>query len=466
MLSSNIKNRPGNTFKALENTLDPNSSVNTYLKCRQNTENICNYLEIEDYVVQPSNDVSPPKWHLGHTTWFFEEMILANYLKGYKKYNENFSKLFNSYYKAAGAHWTQSERGNLSRPTVTEIYDYRCYVDKKMMTLLTTTINNDDLNLLLTTGIQHEQQHQELLYMDIKASLSENPCLPIYYKNPLPHSTINKQKWIPFKKGIYNIGHDSNGFSYDNEKPQHKCYIHAFSISNKTITNGDYLKFIQANIYASPTYWLSLGWDWVTTNKPSSPLYWHQKDGLWFEFTLHGLIPLDLESPVVHINYFEANAYAAWAGHRLPTEHELEIYLTSHSIKDENSPPAERITTTQTNYTTLNLELNPEISLNRDPIQESPRISETYEHIHPLNTDEPTNQVWCWTQSHYSPYPGYKQFDGILKEYNGKFMCNQFVLKGGCVATPKNHSRPTYRNFYQPHQRWMFSGIRLAKDIQ
>ncbi|MBT5954714.1 ergothioneine biosynthesis protein EgtB [bacterium] len=456
-----VNNISDNTAFQTKKTFDSNTQISKYLICRQNTETICENLEIEDYVVQPSNHISPPKWHLAHTTWFFEEMILKQFKKNYQVFNKRFSKLFNSYYKASGEHWLQSERGNLSRPTVKEIYAYRTYIDEKMTQILKTIPENTELNFLITTGIQHEEQHQELLYMDIKAILAANPELPIYYQNALAASKPNKQQWVNFKEGIYKIGHSSEDFSYDNETPQHKCYLRPFSISTKTITNGEYLKFITENAYTSPTYWLSLGWEWVITNKISSPLYWTKQDDKWFEFTLHGLIPLDLESPVVHINYFEANAYASWSGNRLPTEQELEIFLSSHSKTDKYEVCKDPTSKTIESTKSFESPLKSSIDLNK----KTQLANLNKPQLHPLDSIKKTYQVWCWTQSHYSPYPGFKQFDGKLKEYNGKFMCNQFVLKGGCIATPKNHLRDTYRNFYQPDQRWMFSGIRLAKDI-
>jgi ergothioneine biosynthesis protein EgtB len=383
--------------------------IKDFIEIRQASETICKPLEKEDYAVQPSPEVSPPKWHLGHTTWFFEEMILVKHQANYKRFNKQFSELFNSYYKAAGKHWIQSDRGFLSRPTVSEIFEYRKTIDKRLVNYLESNEHNSQVNFLLETGLHHEQQHQELLYMDIKYILAMNPIPTRYSSNSHPKADKLIPSWKCFKEGIYEIGHDGNSFSYDNEGPRHKTYVHPFSICENTVTNGEYLEFIKDNGYSQPKHWLSQGWNWVVENKISKPLYWNKQNDKWKEYTLSGIQDLDPNQPVSHISYFEANAYASWAGYRLPTEEETELFLTTQV--------------------------------------------------------ESASKVWTWTKSHYSSYPGYKKFEGLLSEYNGKFMCNQFVLKGGCSATPKGHYRHTYRNFYQAHQRWMFSGIRVAKDI-
>ncbi|MFA6041360.1 MAG: ergothioneine biosynthesis protein EgtB, partial [Methylophilus sp.] len=384
---------------------------------------ICQPLAIEDYVVQPSPEVSPPKWHLGHTSWLFEEVILKTYQPDFRYFNAEFCVLFNSYYKAVGAHTLQSERGNLSRPTVAEIISYRAHIDQQMLSLLINTDLTDEALFLIETGLHHEQQHQELLYMDIKYILASNPLTTQYQSTPLPAAEAPNTTWTSFAEDVVEIGYDGQGFSYDNERPRHNTYIYPFAMSTSLVSNGEFLAFMQDGGYAKAQYWLSLGWDWVCQQQIQHPLYWQMHDGLWYEYTLHGLIPLDLNRPLVHISYFEAYAYAHWKNLRLPTEQELELFLASTNT------------------------------------------SETQQYLHPNDTQAATGQVWCWTSSQYSPYPRYKAFDGLLNEYNGKFMCNQFVLRGGCVTTPEQHYRHSYRNFYLPQQRWMFSGIRLAKDI-
>lgn len=416
------------------------SEVTTLLDCylcvRNDTTDICQPLTVEDHAVQPSAEVSPPKWHLGHTTWFFEELILVRFMPEYERWNEQYRVLFNSYYKSAGEHWIQGERGNLSRPTVDEVLAYRSYVDHHMRLFLSSEClqgKERDAEMtaevaeILEIGLHHEQQHQELLYMDIKFILGVNPITVTYDDTQLLKAVpATGELWTDFDEGVYQLGHSSSGFAYDNESPRHKTYTYPFSIANHTVSNGEYLEFIEAQGYRIAKYWLSQGWDWVSENQIKQPLYWLQEDGVWYEFTLNGRQALDLNAPVTHISYFEADAFASWKGCRLPTEQEFEIYLQ----------------------------------------QSTAEYGLTKTACHPNDTSADVGQVWCWTRSQYSAYPGFKPYQGVLAEYNGKFMCNQFVLKGGCVATPPEHYRHTYRNFYQPHQRWMFSGIRLSKDIE
>jgi ergothioneine biosynthesis protein EgtB len=393
---------------AIDTKLTSTESLCTrYLEIRAHSLAICEPLELEDYVVQPMAEVSPPKWHLAHSAWFFEEMVLAKYSADYSRFDAQFNRLFNSYYKGAGEHWIQAKRGQLSRPTVAEVFAYREHVDREMQKLFSQTSLDQSCLDTVTIGLHHEQQHQELLLMDIKCILAVNPSQPVYEVSGLKPLAKSAMDWHLIEEGVYEIGHEGESFSYDNEQPRHKVYLQEAAISNTLVTNGEYLKFIEAGGYENPLYWLSQGWDWVGENAIDSPLYW-QKSESWQVFTLNGLQSMDLDSPVEHISYFEADAYANWAGFRLPTEQESEVFLRASELSD--------------------------------------------------------NPVWWWTQSHYSPYPGFKKFDGALGEYNGKFMCNQFVLRGGCAATPKEHLRTSYRNFYQPHQRWMFSGIRLAKE--
>lgn len=399
------------------------SLLQRFQAIRQTTVAICKPLENEDFVVQPSPEVSPPKWHLGHTTWLFEEVILKQYKKGYAYFNPAYCILFNSYYKAVGEHTIQSERGNLSRPTVAEIMRYRAHIDAQMTALLTEEKVAEEALSLIETGMHHEQQHQELLYMDIKYILASNPLPTQYINTPLKAAVKPEQAWSHFEEGIVAVGDDGKGFSYDNERPRHKHYLHAFSMSQSLVTNGEFLAFLEDSGYAQSKFWLSHGWDWVNQKKITRPFYWSLVDGAWYEYTLHGLVPLDLNKPLVHISYFEAAAFANWKQLRLPTEQELEVFLAASASIESGST------------------------------------------LHPNHAQTASGQVWCWTSSQYSPYPKFKAFDGVLNEYNGKFMCNQFVLRGGCVVTPQHHYRHSYRNFYGPEQRWMFSGIRLAKDI-
>ncbi len=400
--------------------------INDFLETRLKSAAICDRLEIEDYVTQPIPEVSPPKWHLGHTTWFFEEMLLARFIPGYQRFHKQFGVLFNSYYKAAGKHWVQSERGELSRPTVKHILEYRERINDMVVELLQQHQVNEEIDRIVELGLHHEQQHQELLLMDIKYILGVNPLLPGYSNQSLPESPKPDTSWLEFDEGLYEIGYAGAGFAYDNEQPSHKSYVYPFKVSRALVSNADYLEFIMAGGYSTPEYWLSKGYDFINQHNITKPLYWQQIDNDWYEYTLYGMGALQLHAPVCHISYFEAHAYASWRGLRLPTEQEAEIALNA---------------------------------ISQDP-------DESYSLLHPVDCNAGHNQTWFWTNSHYSPYPGYEAFAGPLQEYNGKFMCNQFVLRGGCVATPAGHYRNSYRNFYEPHQRWMFSGIRLAGDAK
>ena len=376
-----------------------------FLETREHTEAICKPLEIEDYVVQPIIDVSPPKWHLGHTTWFFEEFILKSYDTSYTVFDEDFSFVFNSYYETVGKRVVRADRGNLSRPSVKKVYEYRQYVTQAMKSLLES---NEDSTLLavLEIGIHHEKQHQELLLTDIKYILGNNPLLP-KYSDTFEEFTIEKatQSWISMTEGIYEIGHNSTDFCFDNELGRHKVYLHDYQISNKLVTNAEYIEFIQADGYKRFDLWHAAGWDWVQQNQITSPLYWHEIDGIWHYYSLNGLTEVDLDAPVTHISYFEAFAFAQYKECRLPTEFEWEAAQE------------------QFNW----------------------------------------GQRWEWTESAYLPYPNYKKVDGALGEYNGKFMVNQKVLRGSSIATPTKHARHTYRNFFPTDLKWQFTGIRLAK---
>ena len=378
--------------------------ISNFTKVRQRTESICAPLEKEDYAIQPTEDVSPPKWHLGHTTWFFEQFILVQYVEDYQVFNKEFSFIFNSYYETLGERILRTDRGNLSRPTVDEVYAYRKYVDEIVEQHL-PALSCDEIENILTIGLNHEEQHQELLITDIKYILGHNPLLPPYgyFK---AHSPIEEnEEWVQMKRGQYDIGFKGDTFCYDNELNPHTVFIEEYAIRNTLVSNQEYLAFVENGGYQKFDLWHSEGWDWVQKNENKSPMYWHKLNGKWNHYTLEGLQELDLNAPVTHINYFEAFAFAQWAGHRLPTEFEWEA----------------------------------------------------------ANQQFKWGQRWEWTESAYLPYPGYKKPDGALGEYNGKFMVNQKVLRGASVATSPSHSRSTYRNFFQPHLRWQYTGIRLAK---
>jgi ergothioneine biosynthesis protein EgtB len=410
--------------------------LSRYQKVRNISERLCKNLETEDYVIQPIECVSPPKWHLAHTTWFFETLILCKYVSDYKVFHESYNYIFNSYYESLGPRVGREYRGTLSRPTVKDVFKYRFYVDEQMQLLLKQEVLPDSLLELIELGIQHEQQHQELLIYDIKYILFSNPLKPTYF-NKLP-GKLQKNATVPFLDfveitgGVHSVGYGESEFAWDNERPSHKTYFENFNIGNRLITNGEYLNFMRDNGYTTHNWWLNDGWKWVNQWSVNSPLYWVKNDGEWFEFTLYGLNPLNPSLPVTHISFYEAMAFAAWSDRRLLTEYEWEVAarLNGKSLKNGNF------------------------------------MESDYFHPVPAKQDYLINQmfgdVWEWTSSAYQPYPGYTPYAGPLGEYNGKFMINQVVLRGGCCATPQDHIRPTYRNFFQPEHRWLFSGIRLA----
>ncbi|MGY3791388.1 ergothioneine biosynthesis protein EgtB [Aquimarina sp. 433] len=380
--------------------------LSSLLETRAHTEEICSPLQIEDYVVQPIVDVSPPKWHLGHTTWFFEEFILTRYYADYKRFHEDFAFVFNSYYESIGKRVVRTNRGNLSRPTVNEVYQYRDYVTNHLQVLL-ESMEDEELRSLVEIGIHHEKQHQELLLTDIKFILGNNPLLPKYSStfDENPNSSAS-DKYHLIAEGIYEIGYKGEDFCYDNELGVHKVFLEAYKIAHNLVTNKEYLDFINDKGYEDSLLWHAEAWDWLNTEKVKTPLYWHKINGEYHQYTLQGLQQLDLNAPVTHLSYYEAFAYAQWKGERLPTEFEWEV---AHKLFD-------------------------------------------------------WGLRWEWTESAYLPYPNYAKAPGALGEYNGKFMVNQKVLRGGSIATPKNHTRPTYRNFFHPQLRWQFNGLRLVKS--
>jgi ergothioneine biosynthesis protein EgtB len=410
-----------------------------YLDVRHRTHALCQPLAIEDYVVQPVVSVSPPKWHLAHTTWFFETFVLQPYTPGYTPYHPLYSYLFNSYYQHVGARWERPKRGDLSRPTVHDVYAYRAAVDDQMMHLI-DMLDAPQWSAVydrLVLGLHHEQQHQELLVTDIKYILAMNPLHPVYHVAPQSTSSLSGSAahFIPFAGGTYEIGYDAAGFCFDNEQPVHQVLLQDFALQNCLVTNGEYLAFIEDGGYGDFRHWLSNGWDTVQREGWEAPLYWKRLDDQWHEMTLTGLRVLDLQAPVTHVSYYEAAAYASWAGKRLPTEAEWEVAARCTGV----TPEAGNFVETQ----------------NFHPLPAPRRAAALVQML---------GDAWEWTGSAYLPYPGYRQGPGALGEYNGKFMIDQMVLRGGSCATPRSHIRVTYRNFFPAYERWQFTGIRLADE--
>ena len=393
----------------------------------------------EDCVVQSMPEVSPTKWHLAHTTWFFETFILKKWVSGYRDAVPEYAFLFNSYYNAAGAMHRRDLRGLISRPTVEETKRFRASIDADIDALVASADEKlfREIEPILRLGIHHEQQHQELLVTDIKHVFAQNPLFPVFQKAKIENRNTNIEavKFVQFDEATVEIGHDGNGFSYDNEGPRHRALVLPFALANRLVTNAEYLEFMNDHGYVRAEFWLSLGWTTVNEQNWRAPLYWIERDGEWWSFTLSGLRKVDPKEPITHLSYFEADAYANWAGARLPTEFEWEraaakIDIEGNFVESERFHPA--------------------------PLNHSPKDHEFAQMF---------GDVWEWTRSSYSPYPGYRAEAGALGEYNGKFMCNQYVLRGGSCATSRTHVRKTYRNFFQPDKRWQFTGIRLALDL-
>ena len=398
-----------------------------YSRIRKRSETLCEPLETEDYVVQTLEDISPPKWNLAHTSWFFETFLLKPSLPGYGEFHPLFNYLFNSYYEAVGERHPRPERGMLSRPTVKEVLAYRRHVDDAMARLL-EHCEAAELSPLVELGLNHEQQHQELLLTDFKHILSRNPLEPVYRKREIRNDPALSLEWMDVDGGVRSLGFDGEGFHFDNEAPRHDVLLRPFRLASRPVTNGEFLEFMEDGGYREPRWWLALGWAQVLEHGWESPMYWRQVEGRWHSFTLSGSRPVDPHEPVCHVSYFEADAYAAWRGKRLPTEAEWETAAAG------------------------------------EPIQGNLLEAETF---HPVGRSNQSGKalfgdVWEWTSSPYSAYPGYRAPAGVVGEYNGKFMCNQYVLRGGSCATPADHIRSTYRNFFPPEARWQFSGIRLA----
>lgn len=385
-------------------------------------------------------DVSPTKWHLAHTTWFFETFLLRQFVSGYQIHDERFHYLFNSYYEAEGPRHPRPQRGMITRPDMDEVRAYRKHVDAALVKFLSTAGGRNDwgeIAALLDLGCHHEEQHQELLLTDIKHVLAQNPDWPAYVPGqfqPEPGRRNGSAAWVDFDGGLVEIGHGGDGFAFDCEGPRHKFYLEDFSLASCLVTNREFLEFIDDGGYRRPELWLSDGWATVCEEGWRHPLYWREDDG-WREFTLFGERKLDPAGPVCHLSYYEADAFAEWAGARLPREQELEIA----AVRSEPAGPVN------------DLECG---ALHPRPVEAENGIQQLF------------GDVWEWTQSAYSPYPGFRPRAGAVGEYNGKFMCNQLVLKGGSCATPRGHCRPSYRNYFPPHSRWQFTGLRLARDAE
>jgi len=410
---------------------------------RRQSEEICAPLEIEDYGIQTVEFVSPPKWHLAHVSWFFETFLLKPYLPGYKEFNPVFKQIFNSYYNSVGSFHPRGERGLLSRPTVSQVYEYRAYINQSMQELLDSpgAEHYDDIIYRTELGLNHEQQHQELLLTDIKHIFAYNPIKPIYQVNPRLDAgwgfmPIKPTAWVEFSGGITDLGHDGQHFAYDNEYPRHKSYINPFLVASKPVSNAEYIQFIESGAYQNHQYWFSDAWKIVQAENWKAPLYWQKINNEWWYFTLAGMKLVDLEAPVCHVSFYEASAYAAWTDARLPLEAEWEVVAKNAKIEG---------------HFFNNKVLQP-TAINVGSTSQNSQIEKLF------------GDVWEWTQSPYAAYFGYRPAKGALGEYNGKFMNNQIVLRGGSCVTSKNHIRPTYRNFFYPEERWQYCGFRLAKD--
>jgi len=404
-----------------------------YLAVRQASLRLCAPLSVEDHSLQPMADASPAKWHLAHTTWFFETFVLSEYMEDYGPFRREFRNLFNSYYNTVGDRPLRALRHILSRPGLDEVHAYRDYVDEAMVHILSDEAAPAALDLV-TIGINHEQQHQELIITDVKNGLWTNPLRPPYRVTPEGREAGTAAKsspleWCRFPGGLCAAGFEGEGFSFDNESPRHELHLLPFRLASRLTTNAEYLEFMRDGSYSRAELWLSDGWDCVRTSQWNAPLYWEQRDGNWWHYTVEGMKPLSLNEPVCHVSYYEADAFARWAGARLATEFEWEVAAQSCAVAG--------------NLLEKGL-LHPRAAEAREPLAQM------------------FGDVWEWTGSAYLPYPNFKPATGAVGEYNGKFMCNQMVLRGGSCATPQSHIRATYRNFFPPNARWQFMGIRLA----
>jgi len=437
---------PTHSGSTTEGTGGSGTLLERYRRVRRFTESLTQGLEPEDQVVQSMEEVSPTKWHLAHTSWFWETFLLQPGLQGYEPLDPRYAFLFNSYYVQAGERHCRAQRGYISRPGVARVLEYRGHVDQAMERLLARHAveagsdpnangkSDRDFRYLVELGLNHEQQHQELMLTDIKHVFSVNPLRPAFRSqdgNPAS-AAAPELRWKTFDGGVEWIGHTGRGFAYDNEEPRHRQYLEPFALAHRLVTCGEFLDFMADDGYRRPELWLSEGWATVQEREWSEPFYWEKRDGRWMVFTLSGMKEVDPAEPVCHLSYFEADAFARWAGCRLPTEAEWEVAARSVPIGG-NLVDGGR--------------------LHPAPAPGGPGLQQMY------------GDVWEWTRSPYSPYPGYRPAPGAVGEYNGKFMCNQFVLKGGSVATSASHLRPTYRNFFHPDACWQFTGLRLARDV-
>lgn len=408
-----------------------------YREVRATTMRLAAPLSAEDQMLQSMPEASPTKWHLAHTTWFFETFLLAAHAPDYSSFDDRFRQLFNSYYKQVGPHPYRGARGLMSRPSLEEVHAYRCGVDEAMLELIERA--DDDLLALIELGANHEQQHQELILTDIKHALWSSPLRPIYRARPIgQNGAAATLKWREFDGGIYQAGHAGGGFAFDNEGPRHEVLLQPFRLASRAVTNGEWLDFMAEGGYRRPELWLSDGWDTVCAQQWEAPLYWDRRDDEWWQYTMSGTRQVEENEPVCHVSYYEADAFARWAGARLPREEEWEIAVGKNPVRG------------------MLLEdeaFHPQGARDNEYGARTPALQQMF------------GDVWEWTASPYVAYPGFRPAAGALGEYNGKFMCNQMVLRGGSCATPSSHIRATYRNFFPPQARWQFSGVRLASDL-
>ena len=415
--------------------LPRSSALSRYCSVRKQSEALCEPLHAEDMVVQSMPDVSPTKWHLAHTTWFFETFVLEAFASDFEPFEPAFRYLFNSYYEAVGERHPRARRGVVTRPTVDRVFAYRAATDERICRLIESASDDQwaEIATRLTLGLHHEQQHQELMLMDIKHVLFQNPTFPAYVAAGVEDTRpALRAGWFSLPGGVVEVGHAGFGFAFDNEGPRHQTFLYDFGVATRPVTNGEYLAFVNDGGYDNHEHWLSDGWFEVQSRGWRAPEYWVQRDGAWFEYTLGGLTPLDPEASVVHVSWYEADAFARWTGHRLPHESEWERAA-------QGGGP-------------------------RGPFLEAGARGPGRSPAPSGGTASMLGGVWELTQSPYVPYPGYRAPKGALGEYNGKFMANQYVCRGGSFGTPQSHVRPTYRNFFYPHQRWAFQGFRLARD--